>query len=146
MIIAADAACGHRNWDHHHWSLLIFADESKFSLYHYDGHAQEGQRVGERLLNYCIQEANGNVGPTIMVWGPFHASSNSELLVVNGTVNQQRYIGILRQNLLPWARANFQRKLVLVHDNATPHTARNTRNILAGKEVEVMQGLHGAIT
>ena len=74
-----------------------------------------------------------------MVWGAFHASGKSELVVVDGTVNQQRYIGILRQNLLLWASATFQKKIVLVHDNATPQIARNTRNFLAGEEVDVMQ-------
>ena len=34
-------------------------------------------------------------------------------------------------------RVTFQRKFVL--EDATPHTARNTRNFLAGEEVEVMQ-------
>ena len=29
--------------------------------------------------------------------------------------------------------------LLLVHDNATPHTARNAHNFLAGEEVEIMQ-------
>ena len=63
-----------------------------------------------------------------MVWGAFRASGKSELVVVDGTVNQKSYIGILRQSLLPWARATFQRKCVLGHDNATPNTARYVRN------------------
>ena len=79
------------------------------------------------------------VGRSLIVWDAFHASAKSELVVVDGTVNQQRYIGILRQNLLPWARATFHRNFARVHDNATPHTARNTRNFLVGEEVEFMQ-------
>ena len=68
-----------------------------------------------------------------------HASGKSKLVVVDGTVNQQCYIGFLRQTLLPGASATFQRNFALVHGNASPHTARNTRNILVGDEVEVMQ-------
>ena len=78
------------------WSHVLFADESRFSLYHCDG------RVGERLVDCCIQETDGNISPSIMVCGAFHAAGKSELVVVDGTVNQQRFIGILRQNLIPW--------------------------------------------
>ena len=122
----------HRNWNHQHWSHVIFADESRFSLYHCGGRARVRRRVGERLVDCCIQETDGNVGPSLMVWGALHASGKSELVVVNGTVNQQRYIGILRQNLRHRARTTFQRNFELIHDNATPHTARNTHSFLAG--------------
>ena len=126
------------NWKHQHWSHVIFANESRFSLYHWDGRARIRRHVSERLVDCCIQEMDGNVSPSFMVWDAFHASDKSELKVMDTMVNQQRYIGILRQNLLPWARATFQRNFVHLHDNATPHTARNTCNFLAGEEVEVM--------
>ena len=71
--------------------------------------------------------------------GAFYASGKSELVVVEGTVNQQCYIGILPKNLLPWTRAILQRNVLFVHDNATPQTARNTRIFLAGEGVEIMQ-------
>ena len=128
----------HRNWNHQHWSHVIFTHKSRFSLYQCDCRARVRRCVGERLVNCCIQEMDGDVGPSLMVWCAFHAPGKSELMVMDGTVNQQRYIGILCQNLLPWARATFQRNFVLVHDNATPHTAQNTCNFLAGEEVEVM--------
>ena len=52
-------AHGHRNWNQQqHWSHVIFADESRFSLY----------RVDERLVDCCIQETDGNVGPSPMEW------------------------------------------------------------------------------
>ena len=132
-------ACRHQNWNHQHWSHVLFADESRFSRYHCDGRAWVRWFVGERLVDCCIQKTDGNFGPSFMVWEAFHASGKSELVVVDGKVNQQHYIGISHQNLHPWARATFQRHFVLVHDNTTPHTARNMHNFLAGEEVEVMQ-------
>ena len=129
----------HRNWNSQHWYHVIFADESRFSLYHCHGRARVRRRVGERLVDCCIQEMDGNVGPSLVVWGALHASGNSEHVLVDGTVIHRRYIGILRQNLLSWARATFQRNFVLVHDNVTPHAAWNSRNFLVGEEVEVKQ-------
>ena len=74
-----------------------------------------------------------------MLWGAFHALGKSQMVVVDGTVNQQWYIAILRQNVILCARATLQRIFMLVNDNATPYTARNTRTFLVGEEVEVMQ-------
>ena len=129
----------HRNWNHQHWSHVIFVDELRFSLYHCDSRAWVRRSVGERRVDCCIQQSDGNIGPSLIVMGAFHASGKSELVVVDGTVNQQCYIGFLRQTLLPGASATFQRNFALVHGNATPHTARNTRNFLVGEEAEVMQ-------
>ena len=113
--------CRQWNWKHQHWSHVIFADESRFSLYHCDGRAPVRQYVCERLVDCCIQEMDGNVSPSLMVWGAFYASGKSEQVVVDGTVYQQCLIGISRQNPLLWAKATFQRIfcLLLVHDNAT---------------------------
>ena len=40
--------------------------------------------------------------------------------------------------MVPYARATFQNNFVLVHDNATCHTAHHTRDFLAQEQVEVM--------
>ena len=88
------------------------------------------------LVGCCLQETDWNVSPSLLVWGAFHASGKSEPVVASGTVNQHWHFA---QNLLRWARANFQKKIVFVDDNATPHAAQNTLNFSAGEEVEVMQ-------
>ena len=82
---------------------------------------------------------DGNVGLSLTAWCAFNASGKSELMVVDGTVNQQCYIGILCLNPLSWARATSQWNFMLVQDNATPLTARNTRNFLSWEEAGVMQ-------
>ena len=99
----------HRNWNHR-WSHVIFADESRFIPNHCYGCGRVRRRAGEWLVDCCIQEMDGNVGPSLMVWNAFHPSGKSQLVVVDGTVNQQCHIGILRQNLFPWARATSPRK------------------------------------
>ena len=82
--------CRHWSWNHQHWSHVIFADESRFSLYHCDGRARIRQRVGELLVDCCIQEMDGNVSPSLMVWRAFHASGKWELKLVDAMANQQR--------------------------------------------------------
>ena len=74
-----------------------------------------------------------------MVWGAINHDAKSELVFVNGTLNRLQYLDILRNSMVPYARATFQDNFVLVHDNAPCHTARYTRDFLAEEHVEVMR-------
>ena len=49
----------HQNWNHQYWSQVIFADESRISLYNYRGGAWVCQWLGEGLLDCCIHETDG---------------------------------------------------------------------------------------
>ena len=62
----------------------------------------------------------------------------SELVVVDGAMNRHRYIQILKNQMLPWAKGVFGRNFVYVQDNAPPHTARDTVAFLDQQDVEVM--------
>ena len=41
-----------------------------------------------RLVDLCIQETDGNVGPSLVAWEACRTSGKSELVVMDGTVNQ----------------------------------------------------------
>ena len=46
----------------------------------------------------------------------------TDLMVVQGNLNAQRYVNLLNNNLLPFMQ-NFGPGLTFQHDNARPHTA-----------------------
>ena len=104
----------HWNWNHQHWSHVIFADESRFSLYHCDGRARVRRHVGERLVDCCIQEMDGNIGPSLMIWGAFHASGKSELVAVDGTVNQYAKLASCAKISLPGLR-QFAKEILCLY-------------------------------
>ena len=62
----------------------------------------------------------------------------SELVVVDGAMNQHRYIQILKNQMLPWPTGVFGRNFVYVQDNAPPHTSGDTAAFLDQQDVEVM--------
>ena len=64
--------------------------------------------------------------PSIMVCGAFHFGEKSELVIVEGPMNHQVYLQVLRQYFLPWPRGTFRNYFVLVQDNAPLHKARAT--------------------
>ena len=61
----------------------------------------------------------------------------TDLVVVQGNLNAQRYINLLNNNLLPFMQ-NFGPGLTFEHDNARPHTALVTANLLAQYNVNVL--------
>ena len=44
----------HQDWTWVDWSVVIFTDESKFTLFRNDGRTYVRRRVGEALLPECI--------------------------------------------------------------------------------------------
>ena len=129
----------HRVWDlTQTWRHCVLSDESRFSQYHRDGRVRVRRRQGERLIDACAKPNDGNRGPSVMVWGAIHYGGRSELVVVDGTLNQHRYIQVLRNQILPWATGVFGRNFVYVQDNAPPHTERDMAAFLDQQNVEVM--------
>ncbi len=66
---------------------------------------------------------------SVMVWGCVWYSGKSELYVCDQNIDADYYINILTNNLLPCI-PNLNR-YYFQHDNATPHTAKKTKNWLA---------------
>ena len=52
----------------------------------------------------CVQGTDGNIGPSVTIWAGFDYAGNSELVVLDGTMDQQVYRRVLQQSLLPWTR------------------------------------------
>ena len=64
-------------------------------------------------MNVCIQPTDGNLGPSVMVWGTIHHGGRSELVGLDGTLNRQCYIRFLDDSMLPRATGVFWTKLWL---------------------------------
>lgn len=131
-------ARAHRNWALGHWRHAVFADESRFTLMGNDGRQRVRRRVGERLIPACVAPTFGGRRPSVMAWGAIHHGGKSQLVIVDGTLRMDGYVDILRNQMLPFARATFRDNFIFVHDNATPHTGRVTRNFLEQEDVNVM--------
>lgn len=93
---------------------------------------------GERLVDDCVMPHHGNRVQGVSVWGAIHFYGKSQLVFMDVNLNQFGYMDIIRNNLLPFARATYQHNFVLVQDNATPHSAHRTQRLLATEQVEVM--------
>ena len=57
---------------------------------------------------FVCNKQMANMVPSIIVCGAFHFRGKSQLVIVEGPMNQQVYRRVLKQNLLFWAMGTFR--------------------------------------
>lgn len=126
----------HLRWTRAQWARVLFSDESRFNLSVADGRVRVFRRRGERFADNCLLERDRFGGGSVMVWGGIMGDRKTDLVVIPGNLNAQRYIdNVLRPVVVPFLR---QHPGLLMQDNARPHTARLTQNYLARHNVNVL--------
>ena len=127
----------HRHWRRAQWSRVLFSDESRFNVSFADGRLRVYRRRGERFDDNCVIERDRFGGGGVMVWGGIMGDMKTDLIVVQGNMNADRYIDqVLRPVVVPFLTAHPG---ILMHDNARPHTAMRTRDFLQRNGVDVLQ-------
>ena len=128
-------ATTYRRWTLRQWSDVIFSDESVYLVEKVDNNVRVYRRVNERFADVNIPTAGER--RTIMVWGAISTDGKSELIRFRGNVDATRYQDeALETALLPFINGH-QRRMKLMQDGATPHTARTTRTWLQQHNIEL---------
>ena len=122
-----------RNLTVAHWQHVIFGDESRFQLYPVDG------RLRVRFWPGCQAHRVQAGGGSVHVWGAFHNSTKSPLVLPDGYLTGVLYRGILQNTLVPFARHYFGDNYRYQDDNATPHRARVVLDFLQQGNVTKME-------
>jgi transposase len=117
----------HRNTD---WSKIVFTDESRFQLYR-DKATEWGKRRRQ-----IIRPKNS---PAAMIWGGISARGTTTLCFVKGTINAEKYIKILEENLVENMSVLYPDSFVLQQDNSTCHKAKKTKHWFAGQNFKQIE-------
>ena len=128
-----------RNLTVAHWQHVIFRDESRFQLYPVDGRLRVRRLPGERFRPGCEAHRIQAGGGLVHVWGAFHNSAKSPLVLPDGYLTGVLYRGILQNTLVPFARHYFGDNYRYQDDNATPHRARVVLDFLQQGNVTKME-------
>ena len=128
-----------RNLTVAHWQHVIFGDESRFQLYSVDGRLRVPRLHGERFRPGCQAKRGKAGGGSVHVWGAFHNSAKSPLVLPDGYLTSVLYRGILQNTLVPFARHYFGDNYRYQDDNATPHRARVVLDFLHQGNVTKME-------
>ena len=122
-----------------HWQHVIFGDESRFQLYPVDGRLRVRRLPGGRFRPGCQAHRVPAGGGSVQVWGAFHNSAKSPLVLPDGYLTGVLYRGILQNTLVPFARHYFGDNYRYQDDNATPHRARVVLDFLQQGNVTKME-------
>ena len=128
-----------RNLTVAHWQHVIFSDELRFQLYPVDGRLRVRRLPGERFRPGCQAHRVQAGGGSVHVWGAFHNSAKSPLVLPDGYLTGVLYRGILQNTLVPFARHYFGDNYHYQDDNATPHCARVVLDFLQQGNVTKME-------
>ena len=92
-----------RAWDEE-WKKVVFSDESRFCLFHNDGRAGVWRGVGERYNVDCLKPTVQGGGGSVMMWGCISWEGVGPLVLVEGTLDQYRYVNLLSKHLVPYLK------------------------------------------
>jgi hypothetical protein len=111
-------------WDEQ-WKKVVFSDESRFSPFHNDGRDRVWRRNGERYCTECLKPTVKFGGGSVMVWGCMSWWGVGPLVVVEGTLNQDRYVSLLSDHAVPHLKKVDEQcpGVIFQEDNAPCHTA-----------------------
>ena len=90
----------HKDWTAEKRSQVIFSDESRFLLHRNDGRVYVRRMAGEEFMEDCVQPTVEHGGGGIMVWGCINAKGVGFLTKVEGRLNGEGYINILKNVLI----------------------------------------------
>ena len=110
------------------WKKFIFTDESKFNIFGSDGRRMVWRKRNTEMHPKNLLPTVKYGGGSLLVWGCMSASGVGNLVFINGIMNHQLYIHILKNNLeLSARKMGLDGDYVFMHDNDPKHTALNTR-------------------
>ena len=113
----------YQSWDEDDWRKVLWSDESRFCLFRSDGKGYVRRPTSKSLEPRYTKPTVKHRGGGIMVWGCFSRAGVGDLVLVDGTMNKEKYLSILEDNMLPSAHRLIGPDFTYQQDNAPCHTA-----------------------
>lgn len=125
-------------WTTNDWRKILWSDESSFELWRTRGRVWVRRRKGERFLDECIVPTIKHGGGKVMVWGTMARSGVGSLTVVDGRLNAEAYIKLVKKYVKKDARKLIGRRFTFQQDGAPCHTAKATSEALLKMNICVL--------
>ena len=125
-----------RNWNSE-WNKIVWSDESRFELFNNDSQNWVWRKKDEKYRVDCLKPTvKGSIG--IMVWGCFCNNRLGPLVLVEGTLNSERYIELLQEYLLPFLNDLGIEDHIFQDDNAPCHASARTKSWKEDNSIEIL--------
>jgi transposase len=119
------------------WNHVIWSDETvvRSNPNSKEIFVKVHSSVKRKNLPFNTKSQNQGVG--VMFWGCFSYHGLSKLVVVDETMNAEKYKNVLEHHLVPELR-NFNSEIVFMQDNAPCHKARTVLQFFVDHGITVM--------
>lgn len=129
----------HLNWTPRQWKNVLFSDETKINMFSSDGllyvRRPKNERFNHKYTKPTVKHGGGNV----KFWGCFSGHGMGPLHVIEGTMDRLVYLGILREQMLPFAEENMPLRWTFQQDNDPKHTANIVKEWFIAEKINVMK-------
>ena len=112
------------SWTLGEWMTIIFSDEIKFNLDGPHGIHCYWHDLRKKKQMFSKWPFGGE---SVMIWRAFSPNSKTELVVMKGRQNEQKYVEVSETSLLPFAEVHHGHDVIFQQDNASIHTAKVTK-------------------
>lgn len=129
----------HINKSPEFWRSILWSDESKFNLFGCDGRGTVWRSKGEAMRTECLRPTVKHGGGNVMVWGCMASNGLGRLHFIDGIMNSDAYMEILKNQMLPSARNLLGRRYLFQHDNDPKHKSKKVTEFLHQKKVKVLE-------
>ena len=119
-----------RGWSLKDWKRVIWSDECRIELWQ----GSRGRRIRrtklERFNQDCIAPTVKHGGGSLMVWACFRWNKLGPIIVIDGTMDRQKYIDTLENHLYPfWKKMKRRTPSLWFQDDGAPcHRAVLVKN------------------
>lgn len=121
------------------WEKVIWTDESKYNIKKSDGRLRVWRKPGEAFSSNATIRTFKHGNGSVMVWGCMSSSGPGKLVFIEGIMNKEAYLNILKQNLVQSARdLGLADDFILVQDNDPKHKARVVMEYINKKGWEML--------
>ena len=117
------------------WRRIVFFDENKFNLDGPDGFTYYWHDL-RKEPQYFSKRQQGGGG--VMIWAAMSYNGVSDLGVINGTIDSNKYCEMLAKCLLPFASMDCPTNCISQQDNASCHRSIFTKEFLSDSGVDVL--------
>ena len=118
----------HAGWGEAEWANILFTDESRFGFRPDSRRERVWRTTGALERTRHFQEVHNYRGGSVMIWSGIILHHKTDLVCIEETMNQVRYINqVLQPVVQPFSYAAGP-DLLYMHDNARPHTALQVRD------------------
>ena len=118
--------------------MVNFSDEGSIKWSRSNSRKRVWRRPNERFADVNIQEVNRYGGGSVMIWGMVARNYKSDVVVVEGNMNGQRYLqNVVTPIVIPRSQ-QIGATFTFMQDNAPCHRSRLVKTALADANITLL--------